>query len=381
MLNRTTIEAYVNAHYEEAVELLETLGRIPAPSRQEDRRAAFCRDWFLAQGAQEAWVDAAKNTICPIGCDASPGGTDEMVVFMAHSDVVFNDTDELPLRREGDILHAPGIGDDTANLVNLMLAAKYLLTEKPALDTGVLVVANACEEGLGNLDGCKEIMRVYGDRIKEVYSFDGYFPQCTDTPVGSHRYALLAKAAGGHSYLDFGKENAIVAMAELIQALYRVTPPTADTTTYNVGRIEGGSTVNSLPQECRCLYEYRSPSQECLEIMQKELEAALEASRRNGHEVELELLGVRPGKGTFAPGRLEAFTASNLDLIRTWYDGECDRQPYSTDSNVPLSMGIPANTIGTVVGAKAHTREEWVDLTSLPRGMSIILSLMGKYIS
>lgn len=123
----------------EQLELLRTLGKLPAPTRQEDLRAAFCREWFLTQGAEDVTIDRAKNVICKIGCEEH----DELVVFAAHTDIVFPDLETLPMTEDEHTIHAPGIGDDTSNLVNLMMAAKYLLAHKPQMRYGVLLVANS----------------------------------------------------------------------------------------------------------------------------------------------------------------------------------------------------------------------------------------------
>lgn len=158
---KAQVEAYAEECRTEQLELLRTLGKMPAPTRKEDFRAAFCRDWLRAQGAENVRIDSAKNVICKLGPD-----TEELVVFAAHTDIVFPDVENLPLREEGGKLFAPGIGDDTANLVNLLMAAKYLIQKQTALEYGVLVVANACEEGLGNLDGTKALFAKYGTRIQ-----------------------------------------------------------------------------------------------------------------------------------------------------------------------------------------------------------------------
>ena len=162
---KAQVEAYAEECRTEQLELLRTLGKMPAPTRKEDFRAAFCRDWLRAQGAENVRIDSAKNVICKLGPD-----TEELVVFAAHTDIVFPDVENLPLREEGGKLFAPGIGDDTANLVNLLMAAKYLIQKQTALEYGVLVVANACEEGLGNLDGTKALFAEYGTRIQGFYS-------------------------------------------------------------------------------------------------------------------------------------------------------------------------------------------------------------------
>ena len=216
--------------------------------------------------------------ICKLGPD-----TEELVVFAAHTDIVFPDVENLPLREAGGKLFAPGIGDDTANLVNLLMAAKYLIQKQTALEYGVLVVANACEEGLGNLDGTKALFAKYGTRIQGFYSFDIYMPLCCSSAVGSYRYKITCKTPGGHSYANFGDPSAIQLLCGLVNELYQIQPPVRSRTTYNVGRIEGGTTVNSIAQQASMLYEFRSTAQDCLEEMEEKIPSccsALEWQRR-----------------------------------------------------------------------------------------------------
>ena len=371
-MNREQVEEFVTKNQEEAVSLLKTLGRIPAPSHHEEKRAEFIKAWFEDNGLGEVWIDGQKNVLCKLKCDTY----EDITVFAAHTDIVFPDTEMLPMKSDGNILRAPGIGDDTANLVHLMLGARYLAENRNRLMTGVLIVANSCEEGLGNLDGTKELFSCYGDRIKRFYSFDGYLSQCTSIPVGSHRYRIKVFAEGGHSYLNFGNANAIKLAADLIEELYQVTPPEEAYTTYNVGTIQGGTTVNSIAQEAVLLYEYRSSSEDCLAWMKRKLEDIVNGMRAKGIRIEVEILGIRPGLGPVDKEGLRRWTDSNIKIIKEFYDGEIDEGPYSTDSNIPLSLGIFGNTIGTIIGAKAHTREEWIDLSSIPTGMKIVTALM-----
>ncbi len=364
-------EAYAESCYPEQLELLRTLGRIPAPTRQEDARAAFCRDWLLKNGAEEAEIDEAKNVVCPIGPQDG-----DLIVFAAHTDVVFPDTEALPLREEEGILAAPGIGDDTACLVDLLLAAKYLLQNGLTGRRGLLIVANACEEGLGNLDGTKALFARYGDRIRAFWSFDCYMPECINCAVGSRRYRITCRTRGGHSYSDFGRANAIEILCRLVEELYRIEPPREAVTTYNVGRFEGGTTINSIAQEASMLYEFRSTSELCLEKMEEAFRRAVERCSDPDGTLEVELLGIRPGNGPVDPAALAAMTEKTADVIRTFCGEEPEISAASTDSNVPLSLGIPANTVGTVRGALAHTRQEWIDKRSLKPGLMIALSLM-----
>lgn len=132
MIEKEELDRFIASCKDEQAGLLMTLGRIPAPSHHEEKRAAFCKKWFEHEGCNEVWIDEAQNVICKFNCDRY----DKITVMMAHMDVVFNDTEELPMRRDGDILRAPGIGNDTANLVNLMLATRFLVQHKDRLHTG-----------------------------------------------------------------------------------------------------------------------------------------------------------------------------------------------------------------------------------------------------
>lgn len=362
--------AYAGRCREEQRELLYALGRLPAPSGQEDQRAAFCRDWLLQQGARDVRMDEARNVICRLG----PAECRDLIVFAAHTDIVFPDLDPLPVREEGGRLYAPGIGDDTANLVNLLLAARYLIAQNVPLRCGILIAANACEEGLGNLKGTRALFAAYGDRIRGFYSFDLYMPVCYTRAVGSWRYRVTCRTKGGHSYSDFGRPSAIRLLCGLADELYRIVPPAG--ATYNIGRIEGGTTVNSIAQEASMLYEFRSDTQEGLAAMEAGFRAALAHWEGLGGVFEAELLGVRPGNGPLDPAAMERFTARTADIIHAVTGQEARREAGSTDSNIPLSLGIPANTVGTVSGGLAHTRQEWVDLASLPTGLALALSLM-----
>ena len=261
-----------------------------------------------------------------------------------------------------------------------MLAARYVMQEKLKPNHAILFVANACEEGLGNLDGTKALFAVYGSKIKKFYSFDGYMPQCCSSAVGSYRYRIGCKTKGGHSYINFGDPNALEILCDLTERLYKIEPPKEGYTTYNIGRMEGGTTVNSIAQEAYMLYEFRSTSQNCLEEMEQRFNAAVDSVRKRGGEIEVELLGVRPGNGPVDADALQKFTARTADVIGTWYHDKIDFNAYSTDSNVPLSLGILANTVGTVRGALAHPREEWIELASLSDGLKVALSLMLEYV-
>lgn len=369
---------YAAEHETALVELIEALSAIPAPSHHEERRAAFVKAWFEENGFSGVTIDAAKNVIAPVNC--TPGC--EVVVFMAHTDTVFPDMEPMPLRREGDRLCCPGVGDDTANLAALMLAARYFRAEPQTADCGFLFVANSCEEGLGNLKGCRQLMQDYAGRVREVISFDGGLGGICNKAVGSARYRVTVRTEGGHSFGAFGNRNAIHLLSSMIGTLYAVKPPVEgdSKTTYNVGRIEGGTSVNTIAQEASMLYEYRSDSRACMAQMQAMFESVIAAYRSMGIEVEAELLGERPCMGELDPARQQALEARLCGAIRAEAGVEPSFHSSSTDCNIPFSLGIPAVCTGVYRGQGAHTREEFIELSSLPAGFRMMLSFLLSYL-
>lgn len=360
------------------VELIEALCKIPAPSHHEERRAAFVKAWFAENGFPDVTTDVAQNVIAPVNC--VPGR--EVVVFMAHTDTVFPDTEPMPLHRENGRLYCPGVGDDTANLAALMLAARYFRAQPQTADCGFLFVANACEEGLGNLKGCRQLMQDYAGRVREVISFDGGLGSICNKAVGSARYRVAVRTEGGHSFGAFGNRNAIHALASMIGTLYTVKPPVEgdSKTTYNVGIIEGGTSVNTIAQEASMLYEYRSDSRVCLAKMKTMFESIVAAYRSMGAEVEVTLLGERPCMGDVNPTRQQTLEERLSAAIRA--EAECE--PFfhsgSTDCNIPFSLGIPAVCTGVYRGRGAHTREEYIELASLPAGFRTMLAFLLSYL-
>lgn len=364
---------------QEAHDLLCTLARIPAPSHDEGRRAEFVRDWLIGQGL-EAEIDDALNVTSSYGV----GIIGRIALFSAHTDVVFPDTDPLPLVEQDGRIQAPGVGDDTANLVCLLLAYRELLrrirTGELKRRRAVMIAANSCEEGLGNLDGMKALFARVGRRIETFVSLDGYAPHVVTRPVGSHRWRISCDTPGGHSYAKFGSPNAIERLSAFICAFYQLERPDEELVTVNVGRIEGGTTVNSIAQHAEALIEYRSVSEACLATMRERVERLVEQSDAEDVRFTLELIGERPGEGPIDPVRQNALMKACEQAVEETLGEQVQWGPSSTDANVPFSLGIPATTVGAIRGAGAHTREEWMDATSLAPGVDCALALMERLV-
>ena len=364
---------YIEAHAEEAYDLLITLAQIPAPSNHEEQRASFVRDWLIAQGARGVCIDEALNVIYPIACE----GDGPITVYMAHSDVVFPDTEALPLTVEDGRIYCPGVGDDTANAVALLTVAKYLAqTGLTPTDGGVLLVINSGEEGLGNLKGCRAIMDRYGERVREFVTFDGYAEGIAHRAVGSRRYRVEIDTEGGHSWGKFGNRNAIAYMASLIDTLYTVKVPVGGKTTYNVGTISGGTSVNTIAQHAEMLYEFRSDTPAHLDTMERHFNAAIDFYRTKGIDVTVTLLGERPCGIEIDEAAHTALIARAAEAVRAHYGLEVKLRAGSTDCNIPLSRGIPAVCVGAVRGGGAHTREEYVEIDSLTPGLGVAFAMI-----
>ena len=377
MVQSKDIQQYVEQHADELLTLVKTLCAIPAPSHHEEKRAAFCKEWWEAAGAKNVYVDEAKNAVFPL-CDSGR----DIVLFMAHTDTVFPDTQPMPLREQDGKLFCPGIGDDTVNVATLLLASRYLLECGKQPKTDIVFVANSCEEGLGNLKGCRAIMETYGARVKEVISFDLDLKSVYTKAVGSARYKIKIRTKGGHSWSDFGNGNAISEAALLIKALYEQALPKESgcKTTYNVGMISGGTSVNTSAQYAEFLYEYRSDSSACMEQMKENLNSILDTFQERGVQIEREELGVRPGMGVCKDcERQEALIRRAENCIKSVTGKAPKRLAGSTDCNIPFSYGIPSVCFGLATMGGTHTREEYIETDSVRLGLEVALLFVSEY--
>ncbi len=369
------LQKFLSDHQQYHYDMTIELAQVPAPSNKEEQRAQWVKNWLDSQGGTDSYIDQALNVVLPLNCERC----DEIVVFMAHMDVVFPDESPLPLEVKDGKIYCPGICDDTANLTTLLLIAKYILENNLKPETGLLIVANTGEEGLGNLKGSRQIMKDYEGRIKEFISFDGTFGYICNDAVGSHRYSVEIKTEGGHSYGSFGNRNAIAFLASMINTLYTIKVPPMGKTTYNVGTIEGGTSVNTIAQNAKMLYEYRSDNMESLAVMEKFFNSVCESYSNMGVEVNVEVLGKRPCKGIVDEEKLSALTAKAAAISETFTGIRCGVGASSTDCNTPLSMGVPAVCLGLCEGHGAHTRGEWLEIDSLPIGAKIAGAFVGSY--
>ena len=359
-------------------ETLKELCAIPAPSHLEHKRAEYCKKWLENVGAEGVYIDEALNVIFPINAE----GSDELTIIVAHTDTVFPDLEPMPYVDDGEKVHCPGVGDDTASVVVLLALAKYMLEKNISAPKGLLLVCNSCEEGLGNLKGTRQLFKDFEGRIAQFISFDGAsLYSCADKCAGSHRYEVEVTTEGGHSYGKFGNANAIAELAKIITEIYKIQVPQKEgtKTTYNVGGISGGTSVNTIAQSAKMLCEYRSSDRECLAIMQEKFEKIFAEAKSDKVGVKVDLIGDRPCSN-IEEEKLNDLRKMMSEITLEVVGQEIVYRSSSTDCNIPLSLGIPAICIGVYTGGGAHTREEWVEKASLVPGLIKAIKIMERIV-
>ena len=359
---------------EEQVRLCE----IEAPPFKEGKRAAALRATFAALGLKNVRIDAAGNVLGERpGASASPH-----VVFSAHLDTVFPEGTNVRTSREGPILKGPGIGDDCRGLAVLIGVIRAMNDGRLQTPGTITFVGTVGEEGLGDLRGVKHLFQQeLKGKVDRFVSVDGAGLGITHTAVGSRRYRVAYKGPGGHSYGAFGLANPIHALGRAIAKIADLQVPKEPKTTFNVGRIGGGTSVNSIAFEAWMEIDLRSADKAALTALDatviKALDEALaeENDRWGGRgrlTLDRKLVGDRPGGQVPVDAPIIAAAVSvtqALGLKATLDEG-------STDSNIPISLGIPAVTIdGGGSGKGAHSLDEQFDTTNSWQGTARALLL------
>ena len=332
------------------IEDLIELTEIPAPPFGEDRRGARFAEMLAAAGLDEVATDEVGNVI-----GRRPGtGGQRVVAISAHLDTVFPIETDVQVRIEGERYIAPGIGDNARGLVVVLGILRALQQAGIDTDADILFIGNVGEEGLGDLRGVKHLFREGGPQIDALIAVDGgRTERLVYGGVGSHRYRVTFRGPGGHSWGAFGTANPHHALGRTIDKFVNAAAEFAadgEKTSYNIGRIGGGTSINSVPFESWMEVDMRSGSQARLDaidaLLQQAVQDALQeenAARTQGKEltVDMERVGKRPA----ARGDIESALVQRAAAAIRWAGLEPDFTISSTDANLPISIGVPAITL------------------------------------
>lgn len=368
------LEEFSNSLFDEVCSLHRELCVIPAPSHFEDKRAEYILNYLKDAGINNAYIDEAKNVVCTLGEES-----EKIALFEAHTDTVFPIETPLNYIDDGNIIKCPGAGDDTGCLAVMLCCVKYMAQNNIVPKKKIMFVANSCEEGLGNLKGTRKIFKDYGNRIDRMYSFDSSFKKIVNKSVGSHRYEVTAITEGGHSFGMFGNRNAISVLAKIINDIYSIQVPQIGNskTTYNVGTICGGTSVNTIAQSASMLCEYRSDNIDCLSEMKSKFEKIFKEAEQLCIELKVELVGDRPCmSNSMDMDALDEITQKAVIIQSKHTECDVELESGSTDCNIPHSLGIPAVALSNCNWGGIHTTGEWIEKNSLEKGLKITMELI-----
>ncbi len=358
------------------------LTEIPAPSFEEEKRAAAVKAVLIAEGLP-VHIDKMGNVIAELR-----GANDkECILLAAHLDTVFPAGTAVKVQRDGERMIAPGISDNGTGLAALLAIARAFQAAKIRPQRTILFAADVGEEGEGNLRGMRALIDAYRTKLRAVIVLDGSgTDHVTTKALASRRLEVVISGPGGHSWSDFGMVNPINALVRGSLRFITTKIPVAPRTTFNLGQVEGGTSVNSIPHEAKLKVDLRSESEDelirletalrdCMATgVKDEMDNARDRSKGN-LEWKVNLIGSRPGGELAADSDLLASLRAADDYV-----GNQSRiERASTDANIPLSLGIDAIAIGAGGnGGGAHSLQEWYEPAGRELGLQrALLTLLG----
>ena len=416
--------------------------QIPAPTFQEARRAEFVRALFIDEGLADVKMDETGNVYARLAGKGAEkalprpvpqkiwddirdsglyAGTGMSAVVSAHLDTIFPASVDLHFERLTESrapsgnrdchpgtgttarIQAPGIGDNSLGVAGLFGLVWELRQRNLTLPGDLWLVANVCEEGLGNLNGIRAVVDHFGSDPLAYIVLEGMaLGHITHRGLGARRYRITIRTPGGHSWVDYGQPSAIHELTALSTRILALNPPltphapsgnqdrlrvaetgapashagtgTTPRTTLNIGIISGGSSVNSIAAEAMLELDLRSESAERLETLAMQVEQIVHAAKNPGVTVEAEMIGNRPSGEIPAEHALVRLAQDCLRAVGM----EPHLNTGSTDANLPLSRGLACITIGLTTGGRAHSMQEFINLAPLEKGMEQVTRLVCK---
>lgn len=353
------------------VETAIAIQQIAAPTFDERARGAYVAERMRELGLADVAVDEVGNVY---GRRAGQGQAPGLLIA-AHLDTVFPAGTDLAVRREPGRVYGPGIGDNSLGVAALLHLAQALQAHSLPHEAEIWFVANVGEEGLGDLRGMRAAVDRLGGQVGRAIALEGTGPdRVIHAGLGVRRYKISAAAAGGHSWADFGAPSAVHALLRLGARLTQLEAQREPRSSFNVGVIEGGSSVNTIAERASLLLDLRAAAPAGLQSLIEQTERALAQARAADPAVAftLETVGDRPA------GRIPP-THPLVRAARAAYAAEgfeVKLEIASTDANIPLSRNIPAVCIGVGDGENQHRLDEYIEPARIPAGMRALLRLV-----
>jgi tripeptide aminopeptidase len=356
--------------YRPILETAIAVQQVPAPTFDEGRRGELVEARMRDLGLSDVSRDAVGNVY---GRRDGKGGQPGLLVS-AHLDTVFPIETDLGIRREGGRIYGPGLGDNSTGIAGLLhLAAAFQRYDLPN-QGDIWFVANVGEEGLGDLRGIRAAVDLLRSQVGSVIVLEGCdFGTLHHQSIGVRRYRIEVSAPGGHSWGNFGNQSAIHALVRLAARISELSVPRSPRTTFNIGVIGGGTSVNTIAQQASLLLDMRSVSAQALDDLVAQVDRLVRAAAAEHGDVKVQVttVGDRPSGAIPREHPLVQAAVSAYQSV----GAVISFQQSSTDANIPLSQGIPAVCVGITDGGNAHRRDEFILPENMGRGMQALLLL------
>ncbi|NJM05027.1 M20/M25/M40 family metallo-hydrolase [Candidatus Gracilibacteria bacterium] len=352
------------------IETVVAIQQVPAPTFDEQERSALVKERFTTLKLGDIHSDALGN----VYGRRRGRGPGRAVLVSAHTDTVFPRETDLSIRYEGERIYGPSIGDNSTGVAGLLHLAQTLQHFDISHRDDIWFVANVCEEGLGDLRGMRAAVEHLRSQLNQVIVLEGCdFGTIHHQAIAVRRYRILVRGSGGHSWGNFGVTSAVHVLVQLAARLTEISVPGLPRTTYNIGVIEGGTSVNTIAEQASLLLDMRSVDLAALTQLVARVDTVIATFTLSQRDVQImvEQVGARPAGAIGRDhGLVRAATAAYQAV-----GASINYQQSSTDANIPLSMGIPAVCVGLTDGGNAHRSDEYIVPANLGRGMQALLLL------
>jgi len=361
------IHDFITKEYPNLMNDLKKIALVPSPPFKEKRRVMFLRKYLGESGLKNSEIDAEGNLVLK-----EKGKSKKQVIWSAHVDTVFPEDTELQIKEKDGRIYCPGIADNAISIVSLLYLIKYIKRYKINLADNNIFLFNVGEEGLGDLRGIKYFFdHINRNSIKAHICIEGHdIGRLTTKVVGSSRMQVSIKCEGGHAWRDYGKPNAIIVASQLINDILKIPLPREPKTTMNFGTISGGTSINAIPSNAEFTLEARSLNKPCLRSVVEKIRGVLDAVQVKGVKITTKIVGERPC------GELhDKYLPDIVSRVHKELNIKTLEEIGSTDSNYPISLGLPSVTIGITDAEKTHSDAEFMYVGPVKRGFGQLLRI------